>query len=66
MLFVHESGAMMSVFADDLLFIVKRKNTTLRSIDKELNIVWGDRLEEGAGWVRYLGKEWRCRGGQYE
>eukprot|EP00972_Heterocapsa_arctica_P050163 7377447-Heterocapsa_arctica.AAC.1 len=65
MLFIHESGAMMSVFADDLLLIVKRKslNNALRSIDKELKIVLGDRLEEGTGWIRYLGKEWGCRGG---
>eukprot|EP00972_Heterocapsa_arctica_P102942 15170814-Heterocapsa_arctica.AAC.1 len=58
----------MSVFADDLLLIVKRKslNNLLRSIDKELKIVWGDRLEEGTGWVQYLGKECRCRNRQYE
>eukprot|EP00972_Heterocapsa_arctica_P098008 14460042-Heterocapsa_arctica.AAC.1 len=35
------------------------------TIDAELRIVWGDTLQEGSGWVRYLGKEWQCRRGCY-
>eukprot|EP00972_Heterocapsa_arctica_P079655 11736702-Heterocapsa_arctica.AAC.1 len=35
------------------------------TIDAELRIVWGDTLQEGSGWVRYLGKEWQCRQGCY-
>eukprot|EP00972_Heterocapsa_arctica_P040889 6025982-Heterocapsa_arctica.AAC.1 len=40
MLFLHESGAMMNVFADDLLLICKRKKLqeTCRNIDKDLAI----------------------------
>jgi hypothetical protein len=34
-------------------------------VDEELRIVWGDVLAEGTGWIRYLGKEWRCSGGVY-
>eukprot|EP00972_Heterocapsa_arctica_P000115 18507-Heterocapsa_arctica.AAC.1 len=52
MIFVRDSGAMMSVFADDLFLVCpKKKLVELRkTIDAELNIVWGETLVEGTGW----------------
>eukprot|EP00972_Heterocapsa_arctica_P030278 4458683-Heterocapsa_arctica.AAC.1 len=57
----------MSVFADDLFLVCPKKHLAemRKTIDAELNIVWGDTLAEGTGWVRYLGKEWRFQNGCY-
>eukprot|EP00972_Heterocapsa_arctica_P066690 9841948-Heterocapsa_arctica.AAC.1 len=57
----------MSVFADDLLVICKRRalSDVRHTIDGELKVIWGEALEEGAGWIRYLGKEWSVRNGDY-
>eukprot|EP00972_Heterocapsa_arctica_P045345 6693436-Heterocapsa_arctica.AAC.1 len=30
-----------------------------------MKVVWGEALEEGGGWIRYLGKEWTVRDGIY-
>eukprot|EP00972_Heterocapsa_arctica_P084693 12473984-Heterocapsa_arctica.AAC.1 len=67
MVFWHASGALMSVFADDLLVVCKKRSLgeVRKMIDAELKIVWGDALIEAGGWVRYLGKEWRCQNGDY-
>eukprot|EP00972_Heterocapsa_arctica_P071349 10540924-Heterocapsa_arctica.AAC.1 len=67
MLFVHDSGAAMSVFADDSFLIGPRKmiKELKKTIDAELRIVWGETLAEGSGWVRYLGKQWSVRNGRY-
>eukprot|EP00972_Heterocapsa_arctica_P021198 3119786-Heterocapsa_arctica.AAC.1 len=35
------------------------------TLDGEMKVVWGQTLEEGAGWIRYLGKEWIVRDGIY-
>eukprot|EP00972_Heterocapsa_arctica_P040864 6022471-Heterocapsa_arctica.AAC.1 len=58
----------MSVFADDLFLAGRRDRLDVlkKSIDDEMRIVWGDLLQEGSGWTRYLGKEWRCHRGRYE
>eukprot|EP00972_Heterocapsa_arctica_P075196 11095721-Heterocapsa_arctica.AAC.2 len=62
MIFIHDkTGSLLSVFADDLLLICARKELAAMraTIDAELRIVWGEVLQEGAGWIRYLGKEWQ-------
>eukprot|EP00972_Heterocapsa_arctica_P021463 3159388-Heterocapsa_arctica.AAC.1 len=58
----------MSVFADDLFLAVRRSQLEAlkKTIDDEMKIVWGEFLQEGSGWVRYLSKEWRCHRGRYE
>eukprot|EP00972_Heterocapsa_arctica_P071934 10625593-Heterocapsa_arctica.AAC.1 len=65
MVFRHRSkagatDALMSVFADDLLIVceTRMKDAMRRTLDGEMKVVWGQILEEGAGWIRYLGKEW--------
>ena len=62
MIFIHESGALMSVFADDLLLIAPRSELekVMRSIDTDIEVKWGDTL--GPAWSRYLGKDWRYDG----
>eukprot|EP00972_Heterocapsa_arctica_P108990 16050628-Heterocapsa_arctica.AAC.1 len=68
MVFIHnKTGSLASVFADDLFLVCARKHLTATraTIDAELRIVWGDTLQEGSGWVRYLGKEWQCWQGCY-
>jgi hypothetical protein len=62
MIFVHESGALMSVFADDLLLIAPRNELekVKRSVDADIEVKWGDIL--GPAWSRYLGKDWRYDG----
>eukprot|EP00972_Heterocapsa_arctica_P081867 12064984-Heterocapsa_arctica.AAC.1 len=67
MVFRHTSGALMSVFADDLLVICDRRvaYSVRRSIDGEMKVIWGEALDEGGGWIRYLGKEWTVRNGIY-
>ena len=43
MVFWHASGALMSVFADDLLVICERRlvDVVKHSIDKEMKVIWG-------------------------
>ena len=59
MIFIHESGALVSVFADDLLLIAPRSELkkVMRSVDTDVEVKWGDTL--GPAWSRYLGKDWR-------
>eukprot|EP00972_Heterocapsa_arctica_P076694 11312798-Heterocapsa_arctica.AAC.1 len=61
-LFYHaESGALLSVFADDLLLLVpdRELDNIKHTLDIDLKIKWCAQI--GPEWVRYLGKEWRCR-----
>ena len=62
MIFIHESGALMSLFADDLLLIAPRNELekVMRSIDTDVEVKWGD--TQGPAWIRHLGKEWRHDG----
>ena len=57
MIFIHESGALMSVFTDDLLLIAPRSELekVMRSIDTDVEVKSGDAL--GPAWNRYLGKD---------
>ena len=60
MIFIHVSGALMSVFADDLLLIAPRSKLekVMRSIDTDVEVKWGDAL--GPAWSRYT---WEKSGG---
>ena len=61
MLFLHrESGALMSVFADDVLLAVPRARLEYvkKTLDERLTVRWGDEFGQRA-WARYLRKEWR-------
>ena len=62
MIFIHESGALMSVFADDLLLIAPQSELekVMRSIDTDVEVKWGD--IRGLAWSRYLGTNWRYDG----
>jgi len=58
-LYVHlETGAVMSVFADDLLIIMPRakEEQVRRTLDEKLKIKWGAEID--LTWTRYLGREW--------
>ena len=60
-LYYHEkTGAMMSVFADDLLIAAPCavEEQLRRDLEAHLKIKWGETIDEKA-WVRYLGKEWK-------
>ena len=49
----------MSVFADDILFLIPDgvEEEIKRTLDTEMDIKWGERISPE--WVRYLGKEWK-------
>ena len=46
MIFIHESGALVSVFADDLLLTAPQSELekVMRSIDTDVEVKWGDTL----------------------
>lgn len=58
-MFQHADGALMSVFADDVLLVCRRseKQQLLDEIREEVRIKWTGELADY--WVRYLGKLWR-------
>ena len=60
-LYEHEAtGALMMVFADDILLAVKDTDTerVKADLDAEMKIRWGEVVGEQQ-WTRYLGREWR-------
>ena len=62
MIFIHESGALMSVFADDLLLIAPRGELekVMRSIDIDVEVKWGDAV---IPWDRHGAATWEKIGG---
>ena len=58
-LFCHASGALMSVFADDILLLIPNnmEDEIKRTLDIDMKIKWGEYISKN--WVRYLGKEWK-------
>eukprot|EP00972_Heterocapsa_arctica_P003709 554476-Heterocapsa_arctica.AAC.1 len=65
MVFVHTSGSLLSIFADDLLLICeeRRLEEIWGTIGKDLSIVWGEAITDGSEWHRYLGRHWMCEAG---
>ena len=56
-LYCHASGALMSVFADDILLLIPdgMEEDIRGTCDTDVKIKWGERIS--TEWVRYLGKE---------
>ena len=64
MLYFHaETGAIMSVWADDMLIALRRSDMQKiqQTIDEEIDVKWGPEITKHE-WSRYLGKEWRLCG----